>query len=417
VVAVAFLNLALSQGIHQAFPLFYVSMLEDFGWSRAATAGVFSLSMLIIGGTGPLVGWGLQQLGARRWLSLGAAALAAGLAATSRVHSGLGLYLSYGGLAALGLAALGWSVHGAVLTAWFQHHRGTVTAIAYSGMGLGAMAMAPLAQALIDRVGWRGALLALAGAVCLLAAPNLALMRDPPPAAGAARQKERPVGAGAALRAAVATPAFWYGFAGFFFVAVSSFSVAPHQAAVLVDAGFSTGVAAGVVAAVGLLSFAGRLLFGWMSDRYGHVASATASSLLSALGTAALLVMAWHPHGALVALYALGFGLGFGTRMPVMASLAAAKFGGPNFGVIFGAMSLGHGAGGAVGPWLAGWLFDVTGSYRWMFVYATVAALVAAASIAAAERRPGLEGRGAGRGQPPGRRVSAGAAGGPQGRG
>ena len=71
VVVVSFLNIALSQGIHQSFPLFYVSMLEDFGWSRAATAAVFSLSMFITGGSGPLGGFGLQKLGARGWVTLG----------------------------------------------------------------------------------------------------------------------------------------------------------------------------------------------------------------------------------------------------------------------------------------------------------------------------------------------------------
>ena len=393
VVVVSFLNIALSQGIHQSFPLFYVSMLEDFGWSRAATAAVFSLSMFITGGSGPLVGFGLQTLGAKRWFAAGVVALAAGLAATARVTSGVGLYLAYGVLAALGLAALSWSVHGVVLTAWFQQHRGTVTAIAFSGAGIGAMAMAPISQAFIDAFGWRGALVALAGIVCLLVVPNLGLMRDPPERPSQPGPEQKAQSAWSALRAAVGTRAFWYGFGAFFFIALSSFSVQAHQAAFLVDAGFSTTVAAAVVSSVGLLSFVGRLLFGWMSDRYGHVASATVSSVCSAMGTAALLVMAWRPHVALVAVYTLCFGLGFGTRSPVMASLAAAKFAGPNLGVIFGAMTLGHGSGGAVGPWLAGWLFDVTGSYRWVFLYATAAALLGNLGVYLAEHSAGLTGR------------------------
>lgn len=394
VVAVAFLNLALSQGIHQSFPLFYVSMLDEFGWSRAATAGVFSLSMLIIGTGGPLGGFGLQVMGARRWLALGVVAMAVGLAATSRVNSGLALYLSYGILAALGLAALSWPVHGAVLTSWFQHHRGTVTAIAFSGQGLGAMAMAPVAQSLIDTFGWRGALLALSGLVFLLVVPNLRFMRDPPEAPDASAPEEPRQGAWTALRQAMGTKLFWYGFSVFFFVSLGSFSVVPHQAAFLVDAGFSTAVAAAVVSSVGLLSFVGRLLFGWVSDRFGHVPSATASSVLSAVGTAALLVAAWRPHIVLVVVYALCFGLGFGARAPVMASLAAGKFARSNFGVIFGAMALGQGVGGSLGPWLAGWLFDVTGSYQGVFLYATVAAVMGNLAVVAAERSPGLVGRG-----------------------
>jgi len=390
VVVVSFLNIAISQGIHQSFPLFYVSMLEDFGWSRAATAAVFSLSMFITGGSGPVVGFGLQMLGARRWFCLGVIALAAGLATTARVSSGLGLYLSYGVLAALGLAALSWSLHGVVLTAWFQQHRGTVTAIAFSGAGLGAMAMAPVAQGFINAFGWRGALVALAGVAAALLVPNLRLMRDPPEAPRAPLPEQKPSGAWAEVRQALGTSAFWYGFGAFFFVALGSFSIMPHQAAFLVDAGFSTTVAAAVVSAVGLLSFAGRLLFGWMSDRYGHVASATASSLCSAVGTAALLVMSWRPHIAWVVIFTVCFGLGFGTRSAVMASLAAAKFSGPNFGVIFGAMTLGHGSGGALGPWLAGWLFDVTGTYRWVFLIATVAALLGNLGIFLAEHSPGL---------------------------
>jgi len=390
VVIVSFLNIAISQGIHQSFPLFYVSMLDDFGWSRAATAAVFSLSMFITGSSGPLVGFGLQTLGARRWFCLGVLALAVGLAATARVSSGLGLYLAYGLLAALGLAALSWSVHGVVLTAWFQQHRGTVTAIAFSGAGLGAMALAPVSQAFINAFGWRGALVALAGVAAALLVPNLRWMRDPPETPSGLSPGQKPAGAWVEVRQALGTGAFWYGFAAFFFVALGSFSIQPHQAAFLVDAGFSTTVAAAVVSAVGLLSFAGRLLFGWVSDRYGHVASATASSLCSAVGTAALLLMSWRPHIALVVVFTVCFGLGFGTRSPVMASLAATKFSGPNFGVIFGAMTLGHGSGGALGPWLAGWLFDMTGTYRWVFLIATVAALLGNVGIFLAEHSPGL---------------------------
>ncbi|MBO8141329.1 MAG: MFS transporter [Firmicutes bacterium] len=392
VLAVSFLNLAVSQGIHQSFPLFYVSMLDDLGWSRAATAGVFSLSMLIIGSSGPLVGYGLQALGARRWLAAGVLALAAGLAATARIASGPGLYWTYGVLAAVGLAALGWSVHGAVLTSWFRHHRGTVTAVAFSGQGLGAMAMAPVVQWLIQSLGWRGALMALSGLVAALIVPNVGLMRDPPRSQAAPEPGQPATGPWQALKHALGTGAFWYGFSAFFFVALGMFSMVPHQAAFLVDSGFSPAVAATAVAAVGFLSFSGRLLFGWVSDRWGHVTSAAASSVLSALGAAAMLVMTFRPHGALVALYALCFGLGFGSRAPVLASLAAEKFSGPNFGVIFGAMTLGHGMGGSVGPWIAGWLFDVTGTYRWVFAYAVFTALFSIRLISAAERSPGFAG-------------------------
>jgi len=139
-----------------------------------------------------------------------------------------------------------------------------------------------------------------------------------------------------------------------------------------VDHGFPRMLVAGIFGLTGFMSIVGRIVFGYAADRIGRAMSATISYACTGLGTLALVSIEHTPTTIALYVYALLFGLGFGARGPIITAIAAQLFPGRRFGAIYGFLSVGNGLGGALGPWFAGALFDVTGSYRTPFLIATL---------------------------------------------
>jgi MFS family permease len=166
-------------------------------------------------------------------------------------------------------------------------------------------------------------------------------------------------------------PAFWALFFAYLCTPLAVFPVVTHQVAFAVDHGYARMFVAGIFGLTGFMSIVGRIVFGFAADRIGRALSATISYGCTAVGTLALLTIEATPTAAALYVYAVLFGLGFGARGPIITAIAAQIFPGRRFGVIYGFLSVGNGLGGALGPWFAGALFDVTGSYRVPFLIAT----------------------------------------------
>jgi MFS family permease len=191
---------------------------------------------------------------------------------------------------------------------------------------------------------------------------------------------------GPRLRAVVATARFWCFAAAFFFTPLSNFMVTTHQVAHIVEAGFDPRRAAAAFGAVGLLSAVGRVTFGALSDRWGRVPTALLSYAATAGGTLALLLLAPGMPGWLLWAYVLTFGLTLGARGPIVAALTADVYRGRSFGAVLGIITFGNRVGSAIGPWLGGVIYDLTGSYRLAFAVSIAALSVAAGAFAAAGR-------------------------------
>jgi MFS family permease len=162
--------------------------------------------------------------------------------------------------------------------------------------------------------------------------------------------------------------------------------VTTHQVAHIVEAGFDSRRAAAAFGAVGLLSAVGRVTFGALSDRWGRVPTALLSYAATAGGTLALLLLAPGTPGWVLWAYVLPFGLTLGARGPIVAALTADVYRGRSFGPVLGVITFGNRVGSAIGPWLGGAIYDLTGSYRYAFATSIVALALAAASFWAAGR-------------------------------
>jgi MFS family permease len=273
-----------------------------------------------------------------------------------------------------------------MLSRWFPTARGTVVGLALSGMGMGMFLFAPLSAYLIERLGWREALMALGAGTALLLLPTNALTPgSPPEAAGGAGPGAAPAGR-ARLADILGTARFWCFATAFFLTPVSNFMVTTHQVAHMIEAGIEPRWAAAAFGIMGLLSAVGRAGFGALSDRLGRVPAALSSYVATALGTLFLLLLGPGSAGWLLYAFVACFGLTLGARGPIIAALAADLYRGRTYGMVLGVITLGNRLGSAVGPWLGGVIYDLTGSYRVAFGVSIAAIVVAAGALAAAGR-------------------------------
>src|SRR6184192_212031 len=292
VVGTVWVTLAIASGLYFSFPVFFVALLDEFGWSRGATAAAFSISSVVQGLLSPVVGILVDRLGPRRIMLGGAGLLGVACVLASRIGSLWSLYLVVGVLAATGLCAVSWVPSGTLIARWFTERRGSMLGLAFSGMGAGVLVMGPLAQWLITGYGWRAAYVVLGVGTLVVLLPLIWFgVRDAPvePVPKRGEAGPRPTPARHDIGDALRTTAFWALFFAYLCTPLAVFSVVTHSVAFAVDHGFARLFVAGIFGLTGLLSVAGRILFGVAADRIGRAPAATISYGCTALGTLCLL--------------------------------------------------------------------------------------------------------------------------------
>src|SRR5205823_4502989 len=174
------------------------------------------------------------------------------------------------------------------------------------------------------------------------------------------------------LSAAIRTPHFWLLFAVYLFTGLGSFLVSLHQLAFAVDVGFDTLYAAGVLGIGSFLAIGGTIVTGTLSDYIGREWSAILAYGFSIFGVVCALLITSPDQHLLLWLHACFFGLTWGARGPAITAKTADLFPGRQLGAILGVITIGSGLGAALGSWGAGWIFDVSGSYRVAFILSIV---------------------------------------------
>jgi MFS family permease len=376
ILAVSFLTLFLALGFRFSFGVFYVAILGEYGWGRGETAAAFSLAMLINALFAPVSGTLIDRFSPRKLFPLGAIFLVIGLVAASRITTIWHLYLFFGVVMAIGINTIGFGPHAALIPKWFIRRRGLASGIVLSGMGLGIMVIAPLSEFMIDTVGWRSAFLILAGGTLGLVVPATALFqRRSPEEVG---QYPDGIDSGSnevrapqsshlpeqwTFKAAIGTKAFWWMALAPFSNGFVTNTLVVHQAAHMVDSGYSQILAASLVGLVGLLMAVGGIFFGFLSDRVGREMGFTLGSGASFVGILLFLLVRDTSSPWMVYTFAILYGLGHGALGPTSISALGDLFPGPSLGRIMAILSIQFGIGGALGPYFAGYFFDQKGSY------------------------------------------------------
>lgn len=388
---VTVVTLALAYGVWYAYSVFLVALLREFGWSRSVLAGAFSIFTLVSGGAGPVLGALADRFGPRRLILIGGVLLAGSLWADSLVTRAWHLYLTFGLLTAVGVATAGWTPAVVMVQRQWKARLGLALGIAGSGVGLGIFLVVPLCQALIDGFGWRWAFRALATlcALWILPATYLAIRDTPPsPRAPAARaEADRSPAGEHSLGLALANPSFRLIGLAVFLGSICSQTLHVHQAAFLVDHGLPAMTAASVISVVGASSIVGKTGGGWISDHLSRELVYALGMIGMIFSVGVLWLVALAPSAWLALGYAVLFGLGYSVTAFIVPAMMSDRFRGPHFGSIFGATQVASALGSALGAWLAGRIFDATGSYAIAFSLAAAAAGVAALSVWAGRLR------------------------------
>jgi len=386
VLAVAFLVMASGFALRNSFSVFYPAIVEDFGWSRGNTAIMFSLSILVYGLLSPLVGGLVDKFKPQLVIALGICILGCSIALCGLATSEWQFYVLYGGLAAVGVSMIGITPLAALVTPWFERNRGLVFGILAAGFGVSLVA-ASLVQFLISTYGWQNAFIISGLSVTGVMVPlTLVLIRRAPRArtvpVQAAPGQELSAGATSqwhasawTLRRALRTPQFWMLWtAAFCQLGIAEKMVIAHQVYFFQDAGYSPVAAASIYSVFGIV-FVGGNLASFLSDRLGRERVYLPACLLS-IGAACMLFAIQDASQPWMAyLFAVLFGAGMGAMPPVLFASVADLFHGMSYGAIMGTVALGFSLGGAISPWLAGHLHDLSDSYT-STLFILVAALV-----------------------------------------
>jgi len=396
VVAVLCFISILDGGFAYIFSAFLKPLASEFGWTRAEISAGFSLYMVAAGLALPFWGRLADRKGARMvflWSALidGTALLA--LSGMGSLPVFYALYLLLG----VGLGGIGPATVGKVVCEWFVARRGLAMGVALAGSAAGGLVLLPLAGLLIGALGWsaayRGlAAVALAGMVPLVwllvtdtpGEKGLAPLDhgDRPERATAEIDDPTPEPGGHTLREALWTSTFWSLGAAFCLGSMAGFAVTTHLVAFLQDAGLSLESASTIAGLTLGVSAGGRLLIGWVSERVGHPHGLLGVCLIMQAAGVALLLGADAFGLWTVAAFALLFGLGFGGLVVLYPLSVGHDFGLRAFGAIAAVLgTIGLTFGGAVGPVVAGLVYDGTGSYFWAFVLC-IALLLASAPVA-----------------------------------
>lgn len=380
VVAAACVILVLVFGVHYSFGIFFKPVLTEFGWTRATTAGAFSLVWIVQGMSSVVMGGLNDRVGPRAVLEVCGLLVGSGFLLMSRIGSVWQLYLFYGVLVGAGLG--GTFVPLTSTTArWFVTRRGVATGIVTAGVGLGALFGPPIANRLISIYDWHRSY-ALLGALVLVGVVLAAqfLKRDPADIGqrpfgdpGPGELATRTSSAGLSFKEALAAKQFWIVSVIFLCYGYGVSTILLHLAPHVTDLGGSAATAAAVLATVGGASVVGKLFMGGAADRIGNKHVYIVSFVLMAVSL--IWLMTLEETWALFT-FAAVFGFAYGGLAAAHSTLVAWLFGMRQHGLIFGACFNGWTIGCAVGPIVTGYLFDVMRNYRVAFAACAALALL-----------------------------------------
>jgi MFS family permease len=385
VVGASAVIVALGLGSLFSLAVFIKPIEETMGWSRTNISTIALVNWMAMG-VGSFL-WGLlsDRFGTRVVVLAGGSLLGLGLVLSSQVGALWQLYITFGAMVGLAAGAF-YAPLTATATKWFDARRGVAVAIVSSGIGLGVLAIAPLARWLTWLFDWRIAMLLLGDLAWIVVLPLALLIREQPRDSGAAA-----LGIGPAARAVEFTvadvlraPQFWVLALTHFACCAAHSGPIFHMVTHAIDRGVPAMAAATVLGVSGLTSIAGRIVCGMLADHFG-----AKRMLVIGLGFQAVIVLAYlfaRDVGAFVGI-AVIFGVAYGGVMPLYALVTREYFGENVMGTAYGAVFLISTMGMGLGSFAGGWFYDQLGSYAWLFL-SSAAIGIAAMLLALTFRAP-----------------------------
>lgn len=375
--------LIIAASFFYGFGTIFTEVIDEFGWSVAATSLAFSLRSEVGGLAAPFVGVLIDRIGAQIVIVGGIVIVVAGVLGMSFIQEIWHFYVAMI-VIAIGTSAAGGQVGLAAIATWFERRRARAMSFMTVGGGLGGLLVVLIAW-MVEQVGWRDALRILAffmATVGTLIALNIRArpLDHPQPMDGLTYVEQTGINPAPAIRWGIPwrkvlrTRSFIFVSLGLVAISYATTSVVVHQIPYLErDLDVSKALAGATVAVFTVASIVGRLGFGILADRYPKRWMMAWASVPVAAGLPFLI---WGDSMAMALIGILLIAPGFGGVIPVRPAMLADYYGTRYFGTINGMAALVTTTGGALGPWLVGRLVDQTGNYDQGWITCGVATLI-----------------------------------------
>jgi MFS family permease len=372
VVIAAFFIFMVSWATYNSFGVFFNPLLEEFGWNRAVTSGAFSLSMLIYGVLGIVVGALNDRFGPRVVLTFGGILLGLGYLLMSQISALWQLYLFWGVIIGIGMSGV-WVPLLSTVARWFDKRRTLMTGIVIAGLGIGGLIGPPIISRLIASYGWLLSFIIVGSAVLLFVVIAAQfLKRDPTQMgqlpkgeSGGKYQSAKSITNSFSFREAVKTKQFWIVSGMFFCYGFGTYAIVVHIVQYAIDLQISPISAANILAARGALVILGNYILGALADRIGNRQIYIIGFIMM---SAALLWLSLADREWMLYLFIVVAGFASGGMGASESPITAWLFGISSHGLIYGVVHVGFTIGAAAGPFITGYIFDLTGSYQSAFL-------------------------------------------------
>ncbi len=371
------------------FTAFFNPISSEMGWSKAETSFAFSLRSVEGGVVQPLLGFFVDRIGPRKCIFAGLVIMAGALFLISRISTLATFYTGFFLLALGNTMATGIPEYSAVAN-WFRKRRSLAMGLLTAGFGVSGI-MTPILTGMIHSFGWRETLIILAPIVLVIGLPLSFLIRHRPEPYGLRPDGEKIAGdmpatpahkavpikesseAGLTIKECMATRTFWLMMLFTFCTSFASSSMQVHEMPHLISLGISDNIAALTMTGITVGSLVGRLGFSWLGDKYSKKNLLIIAAAMQAVG---VLIFSRITSAWMIIPFLVFYAPGFGAPIPLLPAIQADFFGTKAFASVRGLMALGYTIPGILGPFFAGWLFDVQGHYTtaWL-IYAGFTAL------------------------------------------
>jgi len=378
IVLCSFLIMMIMWGAQYCFGIFFKPMLNELGLSRGVLSGAYSINTIIQGIVGIFTGKLSDKYGPRIVVTVCGSCLGISYLLMSRVEMVWQIYVIFGVLASLGMAGC-WVPLLSTITRWFVFRRGFMCGFAAAGIGVGLMILPPVAGYLITSFGWRTSYIIVGLTVLVVVITTAQLLkRDPSEiglsALGVSAQHADGEVAGYTLKEALRTRQFWMLSAAFVMMSFCVHALLVHIVPYATDAGIAAVTAATIISVIGGVSIISKVGAGVAIDRLGNKRVAIMAATLMFLS---MIIIQLSNSLEVLYVFAVIFAFAYGGFIAMQSPYVAELFGLKHHGIIFGFSIFIMGSGSALGPFVAGRIFDATSSYHPTFVMLSILSFLA----------------------------------------
>lgn len=388
---ISFIALLTVQGVRLSFGAFIPPWEQQFSVNREVISRIALISYIIYGISQPIIGKLIDSFGVRTIISVSTAIAGASTLATFFVTSPLQLFILYGVIASVGFGGASNVVFSVAIANWFQQKRGVALSVLASGIAAGQMLIVPISLVLIEDLGWQITVVVWGAFLSIVVFPMVMIwLRSFPAEKGwkaygdtsgfpssestdhftTANQKRKP-----SFSLVLKTKQFWFLLLPYFVCGISTTGLMDtHLIPFAHDHGFSTQTTGAAVSLLAAFNIIGTLLSGHIADRWSN---RHFLALLYLVRAFAVLILLFVHQSFLLIVFAVLFGIvDFATVAPT-SLLATEYFKTYSIGVIIGWLYLSHQIGSALGAYVPGLLYQLTGGYDLSFISTVILLLVA----------------------------------------